>query len=129
MRPDLQRRGRRGLSLPGGQRFVQKDQRGVRVQGTVRNDQRVGSIIPLLVGFGKGLPFQFRDVDGGAPRNPLAAGCENPARSGHRQAVRIPVLLTGGVTTLAQARALLEEGSADLIGVGRAIFRDPHWAD
>lgn len=43
--------------------------------------------------------------------------------------VRIPVLLTGGVTTLAQARALLEEGSADLIGVGRAIFRDPHWAD
>ncbi|WP_346668183.1 hypothetical protein [uncultured Subdoligranulum sp.] len=43
--------------------------------------------------------------------------------------MRIPVLLTGGVTTLAQARALLEEGSADLIGVGRAIFRDPHWAD
>lgn len=46
-----------------------------------------------------------------------------------RQAVQIPVLLTGGVTTLAQAQALLEEGCADLIGVGRAIFRDSHWAD
>lgn len=46
-----------------------------------------------------------------------------------RQAVQIPVLLTGGVTTLAQAQALLEQGAADLIGVGRAIFRDSHWAD
>ena len=46
-----------------------------------------------------------------------------------KQAVHIPVLLTGGVTTPAQAEALLEEGCADLIGVGRAIFKNPHWAD
>lgn len=43
--------------------------------------------------------------------------------------VQIPVLLTGGVTTPAQAEELLEEGCADLIGVGRAIYRNPHWAD
>ena len=58
------------------------------------------------------------------------------AASGHfdlpvpvKQAVHLPVLLTGGVTTPAQAQALLEEGCADLIGMGRAIFKNPHWAD
>lgn len=46
-----------------------------------------------------------------------------------KQAVNIPVLLTGGVTTTAQAEALIAEGCADLIGVGRAIFKNAHWAD
>ena len=46
-----------------------------------------------------------------------------------KQAVHLPVLLTGGVITPAQAEALLEKGCADLIGVGRAIFKNPHWAD
>jgi 2,4-dienoyl-CoA reductase-like NADH-dependent reductase (Old Yellow Enzyme family) len=46
-----------------------------------------------------------------------------------RQAVKIPVILTGGVTALSQAETLLEEGCADMIGVGRAIFKDAHWAD
>jgi 2,4-dienoyl-CoA reductase-like NADH-dependent reductase (Old Yellow Enzyme family) len=45
------------------------------------------------------------------------------------QAVKIPVLLTGGVTAPAQAEKLLNEGCADMIGVGRAIFKDAHWAD
>lgn len=46
-----------------------------------------------------------------------------------KQAVHISVLLTGGVTTPEQAEAILEEGCADLIGVGRAIFKNAHWAD
>lgn len=46
-----------------------------------------------------------------------------------KQAVKIPVLLTGGVTTLAQAESLIEEGCADMIGVGRAIYKNAHWAD
>lgn len=46
-----------------------------------------------------------------------------------KQTVKIPVLLTGGVTTLAQAETLIAEGCADMIGVGRAIFRDARWAD
>lgn len=41
----------------------------------------------------------------------------------------VPVLLTGGVTTPDQAEALLEEGYADLIGAGRAIYKNAHWAD
>ena len=34
----------------------------------------------------------------------------------------------GGVTKANEAEALLEEGAADLIGVGRAIFKDADWA-
>ena len=46
-----------------------------------------------------------------------------------KAAVSVPVLLTGGVRTLADADRLLTEGKADLIGVGRALYRDPHWAE
>lgn len=45
------------------------------------------------------------------------------------QAVQVPVLLTGGVTTVQQAETLLAEGCADLIGVGRAIYKNAHWAE
>jgi 2,4-dienoyl-CoA reductase-like NADH-dependent reductase (Old Yellow Enzyme family) len=42
--------------------------------------------------------------------------------------VSIPVILTGGITEAGQAERLLEEGAADLIGVGRAILKDSEWA-
>lgn len=45
-----------------------------------------------------------------------------------KEAVSIPVILTGGVTEPEQAEALLADGTADLIGVGRAILRDSDWA-
>lgn len=46
-----------------------------------------------------------------------------------RKKVSIPVTLTGGVKTGKDAEALLQEGAADLIGVGRAMLRDSKWAD
>ncbi len=46
-----------------------------------------------------------------------------------KRAVRTPVLLTGGVRTLADADRLLIEGKADLIGVGRALYKDAHWRE
>lgn len=72
----------------------------------------------------------------------LTGGMRGFVRPGHQEpgyfrdlstpvkaAVLVPVLLTGGVTTSAQAEALLEAGCADLIGVGRAIFQNARWAD
>lgn len=44
-----------------------------------------------------------------------------------KETVSIPVLLTGGVTTEEEAEALLAEGKADLIGIGRAVFKNPGW--
>lgn len=45
-----------------------------------------------------------------------------------KQAVKIPVILTGGIVSAAGAEKLLQENAADLIGVGRAIFKDASWA-
>ena len=42
--------------------------------------------------------------------------------------VSIPVILTGGVTEVEDAERLLEEGAADLVGVGRAMLKDSEWA-
>ena len=45
-----------------------------------------------------------------------------------KEAVSIPVILTGGIVTPQAAERLLEQGKADLIGVGRAILKDSEWA-
>ena len=44
-----------------------------------------------------------------------------------KQNTVVPVILTGGVRTPAQAEELLEEGKADLIGIGRPMMRNPAW--
>ncbi|MDF2883786.1 MAG: oxidase [Clostridiaceae bacterium] len=45
-----------------------------------------------------------------------------------KKVVSIPVILTGGITQAKAAEQLLSEGKADLIGVGRAIYKDSSWA-
>lgn len=45
-----------------------------------------------------------------------------------KKVVRIPVLLTGGITEAAVAERLLNENKADLIGVGRAVMKDSSWS-
>lgn len=44
-----------------------------------------------------------------------------------KEKVSIPVILTGGVRDANAADKLLEEKKADLIGVGRAIYKDSEW--
>ena len=45
-----------------------------------------------------------------------------------KKIVKIPVILTGGITEPDSAEKLLENGKADFIGVGRAILKDSLWA-
>ncbi|MGI6737047.1 MAG: tRNA-dihydrouridine synthase [Anaerovoracaceae bacterium] len=45
-----------------------------------------------------------------------------------RRRVSIPVILTGRIRDLATAEALLQHGDADLIGIGRPLYKDPDWA-
>ena len=44
-----------------------------------------------------------------------------------KQAVDLPVIVTGGVRTLEDVDTLLAEGAGDLVGVSRAIFKNPAW--
>ena len=46
-----------------------------------------------------------------------------------KAAVDVPVILTGGVWSAEKAEALLADGAADLIGVGRAMLQNPRWAE
>jgi 2,4-dienoyl-CoA reductase-like NADH-dependent reductase (Old Yellow Enzyme family) len=51
-----------------------------------------------------------------------------PLSAAVKEAVSIPVILTGGITEAQAAERLLAQGKADLIGVGRAILQDSLWA-
>lgn len=52
-----------------------------------------------------------------------------PLSEGIKAVVSIPVILTGGITEARAAEQLLEDGKADLIGVGRAILNNSKWAE
>ncbi len=51
-----------------------------------------------------------------------------PLTEAIKEAVSIPIILTGGITEAEAAEKLLRENKADLIGVGRAILNDSNWA-
>ena len=51
-----------------------------------------------------------------------------PLTEAIKKQVSIPVILTGGITEAEAAERLLTENKADLIGVGRAIYKDSNWA-
>ena len=44
-----------------------------------------------------------------------------------KEAVSIPVLLTGNIRTKARAEALLNDGACDLVGVGSPLLGDPQY--
>lgn len=55
-------------------------------------------------------------------------GFLSPLTEEIKKVVSIPVILTGGITEAKAATELLEQCKADLIGVGRAIYKDSNWA-
>ncbi len=57
----------------------------------------------------------------------LEAGYFSSMSEKVKAAVSVPVLLTGGVHKIGDAEALLQNGKADLIGVGRALLKDAAW--
>jgi len=78
------------------------------------------------------------DLSGGSNESPelskyciqppsFARGCLGPYAKPIRQAVKIPVLVAGRVVDPGDGEALLRDGCADFISVGRALYTDPHW--
>ncbi|MGB6128594.1 MAG: NADH:flavin oxidoreductase [Psychrilyobacter sp.] len=56
-------------------------------------------------------------------------GYFHPLTSAIKEVVDIPVILTGGITDITHGNRLIKEKKSDLIGVGRAIFKDYHWSE
>ncbi|NLY82490.1 MAG: NADH:flavin oxidoreductase [Clostridiales bacterium] len=73
------------------------------------------------------------DISGGfcgyTPPDVNKQGYFAPLTQGIKKVVSIPVILTGGITEVDSAEKLLSESKADLIGVGRAIYKDSKWAE
>ena len=68
------------------------------------------------------------DISGGIgnyPHEETDVGYFRNAAKLVKAAVHIPVITTGGVTTIAQADSLIAQGDADMIGMGRALLKAP----
>ncbi|MBQ1531759.1 MAG: FAD-dependent oxidoreductase [Solobacterium sp.] len=50
------------------------------------------------------------------------------ARAMKEAGIKVPIILDGGFTTPELAEQVLEEGTADFIGIGRPSLADPAWA-
>jgi NADPH2 dehydrogenase len=46
-----------------------------------------------------------------------------------KKAVRTPIIGVGGITDAEYADKLIRDGKVDLVAVGRALWRDPKWAE
>ena len=72
------------------------------------------------------------DISGGMCRYTIPGANEpgyfSPYSMAIKEVVSIPVILTGGITKADEAEAILRDKKADLVGVGRAIYKDSDWA-
>ena len=46
-----------------------------------------------------------------------------------KAAVNVPIIVTGGVEDGETAERLLRENACDMVGIGRALLRDPNWPE
>ena len=78
------------------------------------------------------------DISGGSNESPQLSkyciqppsfprGCLAPYSRPIKQAVSIPVLVAGRLVDPEDAEAVLREGCADFVSIGRALYADPHW--
>lgn len=84
-------------------------------------------VAPRLVEAG----VDLLDISGGlGGSRPAGAppGYFVPLAVGVKAVVKVPVVVTGGITDPHFADEIVREGRADLVGIGRALLADPDWA-
>ncbi len=73
------------------------------------------------------------DISGGfcgyAGNDPSEEGYFSELSGPIMQVTKCPVILTGGILSAEKAEMILVEKKASLIGVGRAMLKDHHWAN
>jgi 2,4-dienoyl-CoA reductase-like NADH-dependent reductase (Old Yellow Enzyme family) len=104
---------------------------GVRLNGT---DWDPGGItVEDAVAFARALRehgCDFVDVSSGGNSNvrvPTAPLYQLPFATEIRQKAGIPVVAVGLISNAEEADRLVASGSADMVGIGRAMLNDPHW--
>lgn len=105
---------------------------GARITGS---DWMEGGLTPDdAVAFARGLReagMDYVDVSSGGTtaetRNPTTPGYNVPIAERVRREVGIATRTVGLITTPAQAEAVVAEGRADMVALGRAFLDHPHW--
>lgn len=106
---------------------------GARITGS---DWAEGGLTPDdAVAFARGLKqagFNYVDVSSGGitadTRNPTTPGYNVPIAERVKREVGLPTRTVGLITTPQQAEAIIAEGKADMVALGRGFLDDPHWA-
>jgi 2,4-dienoyl-CoA reductase-like NADH-dependent reductase (Old Yellow Enzyme family) len=97
--------------------------KGIRVQDSCVFAEELENsgvdIIDVSGGMCGSEPKQLRDVE----------GYFVPQAQQVKRAVNVPVIGVGGITKPGYADALIREGKVDLVAVGRALWKDPKWAE
>jgi 2,4-dienoyl-CoA reductase-like NADH-dependent reductase (Old Yellow Enzyme family) len=85
----------------------------------------------VVAGWLRDLGVDLVDVSSGGistdQRVPLAPGYQVALAARVRRGAAIPTAAVGLITEPDQAEAILAEGSADVVALGRALLRDPQW--
>jgi len=95
--------------------------------GTTIEDSKIAALEFQKAG------IDILDISGGlcgyiAPGRANEQGYFSEITEAIKKVISIPVILTGGITEAEAAEKLLSAGKADLVGIGRAMFRDSKWA-
>lgn len=95
--------------------------------GTTIEDSKIAALEFQKAG------IDILDISGGlcgymAPGKAKEQGYFSKITEALKEVISIPVILTGGITEAKAAEELISSGKADLVGVGRAAFRDSMWA-
>lgn len=86
------------------------------------------SVAPLLINAGADLLDVSGGLQGASPPWHKSPGYFVKHAQALKQVVGVPVMTVGGITEPAFADSVVREGRADLVGIGRAMIREPDWA-
>lgn len=107
---------------------------GVRVSATDWLDSEASWTLEQTIALAQALRERgcdWIDVSSGgiSPRQRIApaAGYQVPFAQAVRQATGLPTMAVGLITEPQQAEAIVAEGRADLVALGRAMLYDPRW--
>ncbi len=104
----------------------------------------VEDILPMGLTLGEGIEVAKLLVQGGVDVLDVSGGVGTslgwldklstpgflmPQTSAVKAAVSVPVIGVGGIKTAAEANYYITSGMVDLVAVGRAILKDPLWAE
>jgi NADPH2 dehydrogenase len=108
---------------------------GMRLSATDWVDDEPSWTVEQTVSLGKTLQAAgaaWLDISSGGVSTrqqiPLGPGYQVPLAAAVKQGVGLPTMAVGLITEAAQAEAIVADGQADMIALGRAFLYNPRWA-